>query len=152
MDNEILLSKSSSKSVDSFESSSTRLPLKIEQTVDGMYGVERFILYSAMNAFLRQEIEYCLNICQKDFQFLSNDRDDPFAAYTKVFQANMLRIKALALENSIQRQESQLSMLVRYKTQNDSSKEKNEQREKILEAIEAVKDSIDAFEDDQWRE
>ena len=64
----------------------------------------------------------------------------------------MLRIKALALENSIQRSEPQLSMLVRYKTINENSKEKNEQRETILEAIEAVRDSIEAFEDDQWRE
>ena len=64
----------------------------------------------------------------------------------------MLRIKALALENSIQRSEPQLSMLVRYKTINENSKEKNEQRETILEAIDAVKDSIEAFEDDQWRE
>ena len=63
MDNEILLSKSSTKSLDSLDSSETHLPLKIDQTVDGMYGVERFILYSAMNAFLRQEIEYCLDIC-----------------------------------------------------------------------------------------
>ena len=80
-----MLSKSSTKSLGSFDSSETRLPLKLDQTVDGMYGVERFILYSAMNAFLRQEIEYCLDICQKDFQFLSNNKDEPFAAYTKVF-------------------------------------------------------------------
>ena len=56
-----------------------------------MNGVARFILYYAMNAFLKQDFEYCVQICSKDYSFVAN---------TNVFEGNILRLKALALEHS----------------------------------------------------
>ena len=48
-----------------------------------------FILYHVANLFLSTDYEKCLEVCSVNFSFISN---------SKLFESNILRFKALALE------------------------------------------------------
>ena len=128
-------------SIESEKSLSSILSSKLStgSLSDGLNGVARFILYSAANAFLKQDYEYCLKICSKDYSFEAN---------MNVFEGNIVRLKALALEHSIQ---SQRFSNNRRKTYGKVSAPTNEEKETLLQAIEAVKNSLEIFEGEHSR-
>ena len=51
--------------------------------------VGRFILYSAANAYLKNDFEHCLSICLQDYSYVT---------CMATFTGNILRLKALALQ------------------------------------------------------
>ena len=72
-------------------------------------------------------------------------------AHHNVFEGNLLRLKALALEQGAQLNRSQLSVSQYSRCKTINKVTSNEDKEKILQAIEAVKNAIEIFEGDVVR-